>query len=38
VHEPGCAVRDAVAAGAIDAERYDSYRDLRQETADAPRW
>jgi ribosome biogenesis GTPase / thiamine phosphate phosphatase len=25
VHEPACAVREAVAAGAIDAGRYDSY-------------
>ena len=24
-HEPECAVRDAVAAGKIDAERYESY-------------
>jgi len=27
-HEPGCAVRDAVAAGEIAAERYESYRRL----------
>lgn len=26
VHEPGCAVRGAVEAGALDAGRYDSYR------------
>lgn len=38
VHEPGCAVREAVAAGRLDAERYDSYRDLRQEAVDAPRY
>ena len=25
IHEPGCAVRDAVTRGAIDAERYESY-------------
>ena len=29
--EPGCAVRAAVAAGAIDAERYASYRRLRED-------
>jgi ribosome biogenesis GTPase / thiamine phosphate phosphatase len=38
VHEPGCAVREAVAAGSIDAERYESYRGLRVETEEAPRW
>jgi ribosome biogenesis GTPase / thiamine phosphate phosphatase len=27
-HEPGCAVKDAVAAGAIEEARYDSYRRL----------
>lgn len=30
--EPGCAVKDAVARGDIDARRYDSYRRLRQLT------
>lgn len=25
-HEPGCAIQEALAAGAIDAGRYDSYR------------
>jgi ribosome biogenesis GTPase len=29
VHEPGCAVLAAVAAGAIAASRYDSYKRLR---------
>ncbi len=29
LHEPRCAVRAAVEAGAISAERYDSYRRLR---------
>ncbi|MHB8574017.1 MAG: ribosome small subunit-dependent GTPase A [Dehalococcoidia bacterium] len=29
IHEPGCAVRDAVRAGAIDHDRYDSYHRLR---------
>ena len=32
--EPGCAVRAAVAAGAIDAERYASYRRLREDADD----
>jgi ribosome biogenesis GTPase len=35
VAEPDCAVRDAVAAGAITAERYDSYRRLFDELASA---
>lgn len=30
-HEPGCAVRAAVDAGDISAERYDSYLRLREE-------
>jgi ribosome biogenesis GTPase len=30
-HEPGCAVRAAVASGALPAERFDSYRKLQQE-------
>ena len=29
--EPDCAVRDAVRAGAVDGERYDSYLKLREE-------
>jgi ribosome biogenesis GTPase len=29
VHEPGCAVREAVAAGKISEERYESYRRMR---------
>jgi ribosome biogenesis GTPase len=29
LHEPRCAVRAAVDAGEIPAERYDSYRRLR---------
>jgi ribosome biogenesis GTPase len=29
LHEPRCAVRSAVDAGEIPAERYDSYRRLR---------
>ena len=30
VHEPGCAVREAVQAGTVSAERYDSYLRLRE--------
>ncbi|HTQ36646.1 MAG TPA: ribosome small subunit-dependent GTPase A [Steroidobacteraceae bacterium] len=30
MQEPGCAVREAVATGAIDARRYESYRRLRR--------
>jgi putative ribosome biogenesis GTPase RsgA len=29
LHEPGCAVLQAVQAGEIAASRYDSYRRLR---------
>ncbi|HJP87144.1 MAG TPA: ribosome small subunit-dependent GTPase A [Gemmatimonadaceae bacterium] len=29
--EPGCAVREAVESGTLSAERYDSYRRLREE-------
>lgn len=36
VHEPACAVRDAVAAGAIDRERYDSYLALRADEPEPP--
>lgn len=32
VHEPNCAVIAAVDSGAIDPDRYDSYRRLREET------
>ena len=35
--EPGCAVRAAVAAGGISAERYDSYLRLREEIEDSER-
>jgi ribosome biogenesis GTPase / thiamine phosphate phosphatase len=38
VHEPGCAVLQAVAVGDIDGGRYASYRDLRQEAVAAPRY
>ncbi len=30
MREPGCAVRDAVEAGGMDARRYESYRRLRR--------
>lgn len=30
IHEPGCAVREAVEAGKVSAERYDSYLRLRE--------
>jgi ribosome biogenesis GTPase len=33
LHEPGCAVRAAVEAGAIPEERYESYRMVRAESA-----
>ncbi len=36
-HEPGCAVRAALHAGAIDAERYALYLRVLQELRDAPR-
>ena len=35
--EPGCAVKAAVEAGEIDARRYESYRRLRQLTAQLDR-
>ncbi len=35
--EPGCAVRSAIEAGEISAERYDSYLRLRQEIEDSER-
>ena len=34
-HEPGCTVRAAVAAGALDQERYDSYCRLFDDGAEA---
>ncbi|MGH7448653.1 MAG: ribosome small subunit-dependent GTPase A, partial [Longimicrobiales bacterium] len=39
-HEPGCAITDAVEAGAIDRERYGSYVTLREEAVavGAPRY
>jgi ribosome biogenesis GTPase len=36
LHEPACAVREAVAAGRIAADRYESYASLRRgDTVDA---
>lgn len=37
-HEPGCAIRDAVEAGAIDAGRFGSYLTLRDEALAAPKY
>lgn len=37
-HEPGCAIRDAVEAGAIDAGRFGSYLTLRDEALGAPKY
>lgn len=36
VHEPGCAVRQAVEVGTIDADRYDSYCILLHEVTNEP--
>jgi ribosome biogenesis GTPase len=33
LHEPGCAIREAVEAGVIAEERYESYRLVRAESA-----
>jgi ribosome biogenesis GTPase / thiamine phosphate phosphatase len=38
MHEPACAVRAAVESTVVDKERYESYRVLRQEAREAPRW
>ena len=35
--EPGCALREALAGGAISRERWDSYRKLQREIAAAER-
>ncbi|MBS1241724.1 MAG: hypothetical protein H6R40_1151, partial [Gemmatimonadetes bacterium] len=34
--EPGCTIRDAVAAGLVDADRYESYRVLADELRNLP--
>jgi ribosome biogenesis GTPase len=31
LHEPGCAVRAAIAGGSLEAERFDSYLKLQRE-------
>jgi ribosome biogenesis GTPase len=36
IHEPGCAVRAAVATGSISADRHESYRVLLGELQEAP--
>jgi ribosome biogenesis GTPase len=36
-HEPGCAVKTAVATGAIRQQRYESYLSIRQATVDDER-
>jgi ribosome biogenesis GTPase len=38
--EPGCGVRDAVAAGTVSAARFESYRKLRTEVEEGtpPEW
>ena len=33
-NEPGCAIRAAIAAGALDAERWESYQKLKAEAID----
>lgn len=40
LHEPDCSVREAVEEGRVDAERFSSYRRLRDEAeeAAAPQW
>ena len=37
LHEPGCAVRAAVETGALQPDRYQSYRMLHDELTSAPR-
>jgi ribosome biogenesis GTPase / thiamine phosphate phosphatase len=38
LHEPGCAVKDALEAGEVDPGRYGSYRALMTEAEEAPSW
>jgi len=38
MHEPHCAVRAGLESGDVDAERYESYRTLFEEAAQAPSW
>lgn len=37
-HEPGCAVRDALARGEISASRYRIYGEIHDELSAPPRW
>jgi ribosome biogenesis GTPase len=37
VHEPGCAVREAVDRGSIAADRHESYRAILAELVSAPK-
>jgi ribosome biogenesis GTPase len=37
VHEPGCAVRDAIARGDVAEDRHQSYRAILDELSSAPR-
>ena len=37
LHEPGCAVKNAVEAGELSAARYQSYRDLYAESVEGNR-
>ena len=37
LHEPGCALRAAVGAGAVSRARYESYRDLYKESVEGNR-
>ena len=34
--EPGCAIKAAIAAGELDASRWESYRKLKEEAVDKP--
>lgn len=38
IHEPGCAVQEAVRRGDVSEARYDSYCRLREELAQRRRW
>ena len=38
VHEPGCAVKEAVEAGEIHAVRYASYREMYEELKNRRRY
>lgn len=38
IHEPGCAIKEAVEKGQIDKERYDSYRTYYNQLQEIRRW